>query len=208
MAYLCVVNAENILNKTYELFFSYGIKSVSMDDISRELGISKKTIYTHFENKRALVKSTVDHFTKLEEAAISNIHQNASSALEEMFMITEYVLGFLRHMKPSVTYDLQKYYKTIFETSMKQHFEFIEETIISNLNKGIQEGVYRADINTDIIAKLYIANGRVIIDERSFPSKIYPKPEVFFEFISYHLHGIIEKTSIKQLDKYLKKLQS
>lgn len=199
---------QNILEKCTELFFKYGIKSVSMDDISRELGISKKTLYSHFENKKELVEKTFLHFCNIEEETITAIHEHASDALDEMFKITDYTMGFLRVMKPSLTYDLQKYYKPIFDKIQNNHYKFIEKIIVENLDRGKKEGLYRKKIDSTILAKLFIGNIMVMTDESVFPSKQYIKSVVYYQSIGHHLYGIINKSSLKKLEDYLKKLKS
>jgi len=202
------VKAQNIIDKCIEMFFKYGIKSVSMDDISRELGISKKTVYTHFENKKEIVEKAFIHFTKIEEQTITAIHQQASDALDEMFKITDYTMGFLRIMKPTLTYDLQKYYKPIFDSVQNKHYKFIEKIIAENLDRGKKEGLYRKTIDSTILAKLFIGNIMVMTDEKIFPSSEYLKSVVYYQSIGHHLYGIVNKSSLKKLEDYLKKLKS
>ena len=197
---------ERILNVSTMLFLQFGIKSVSMDDICRELGVSKKTIYTYVSNKKELVHLSFLSFMQMEEEVISEIHKSADNALDEMIKITDYTMKFLHMMKPTLTYDLQKYHKETWHYFENTHFKFIATIIFENLERGVKEGIYRSNIEPDILTKLFLGNIMVIIDEKIFPSRDYLKSNIYHESMSHHLYGIVNKKSIKNLEKYLKKL--
>ncbi len=182
----------------------YGLKSVSMDDISRALGISKKTLYQAVRNKRDLVKEVFQKHIKEEEAAINEIVINSKDAVDEIIGIARYVTGLLREISPTTLYDMQKYYGDIWGMMETLHQGHIYETIKKNLDRGIVEGLYRKNLNADIIAKLYVGKTMLIVDEDVFPLKDYNKEKLYLEYVYYHLHGIASPKGLKLFEKYTK----
>ena len=172
-----------------------------MDDISKKLGISKKTIYTFIENKESLINEVVEKHIAKDQEAIKNILSNSSDAIDEMVNITKHVLVFLRHMTPSLLYDLKKYHPNAWRKIESQHFSFIEDVINKNLIRGQKEGLYRKSIDPQIISKLYVHNSKSITEEDNFPLEKFNRVTLFQEMITYHLYGIISDSSRERLIK-------
>ena len=190
---------ENILNKTFDLVMKYGIKSVSMDDISRSIGISKKTIYQYFENKRALIAEVIDDHIEKDEKDIQEIVANSKNAIHEIIEIARHILSFLKGMSPSMIYDTQKYYPRQWEKVERQHFSFFHDIIKSNIERGQKEGLYNEDVNAEIIAKLYIKQSLAISDESTFSSVEYPRSELYKTLITYHIRGLLTTKGRKKV---------
>ncbi len=184
------------------LFMKYGLKSISMDEICKAAGISKKTIYNQVKNKAELIDLIVEGFMVEEKAFIKEIKASSSTALGEMIQLTEHVIEFLRNLKPTVMYDLQKYYRKTWDKIELDHFSFIKNTIRENIFRGKKEGIYRSEINADIISNLYLMMTRNIIEEDTFPRETYPKVILFENFIDYHLHGILNEEGLKKYKSY------
>jgi len=195
---------EKILASSEKLFMRYGIKSVSMDDIARELGVSKKTIYQSVENKEVLVKEIVVARSEREMKMIDEIFSCCDNALEEILTLARHITKDLRDMSPKVMYDMQKYYRDVFQMIESFHNEFIYKTIKDNLIKGIKEDLYRKDINAEVIARLYVAKNVILVDESEFSLREYHPDELFMQHIKYHIHGVAAPKGIKLLDKYTK----
>ncbi len=195
---------QTLIESATNMFMKYGFKSVSMDDIARLLGISKKTIYDHVENKKDLVGKVVDCMIKDERNAVNTIVKNSDNALQEMTTIAAYVSESLKKMKPKLTFDLKKYHPAIWKKIELQHFKFVEETIKKNLARGIKEGYYREEINPTIVSQLYLNTAKLIIDQDMVESNRIPLSEIYQEFIVYHLNGIVNSKGKKDLKKYLK----
>ncbi len=190
---------EKIFLTTFDLFLRYGVKSVSMDDICRKLGISKKTIYTVIENKKDLIEKIIQlHITRDEEDIIA-ITQNSDTAVDEMCKIGRHVIKFLKEMKPSLIYDLQKYYPTAWNMIQNQHYGFIYRTIKTNIERGQKEGLYISSFDSDIIAKLYVEKTHCIADEENFPSSKFSRPQLFEQLFKYHMRGISSEQGLKLL---------
>ena len=180
-----------ILEKTFELVMKYGIKSVSLDDISRGIGISKKTIYQYFENKKDLVGNVVKNFIEEDEKVITSIVENADTAIEGIHKIAKHVLQMLRKMSPSMIFDTKKYFPEIWDSLEKGHFNFIRQTIAANILRGQEEGLYIKEIDHDIISRLYISLTFALADEKLFPLTQYTRSDLFTNLINYHLRSLL-----------------
>jgi AcrR family transcriptional regulator len=195
-----------ILTKAESLFFKYGIKSISMDDLSRELGISKKTLYQSVENKKELVIQVFQNLIQKEIAAVISIRKDADDAIDEMIEVARYVIPMLRQISPTLIFDIQKYYRDVWllceEFNQQEVFTVIKE----NIERGIKEGIYREEFHSEIIAKLYVGKTNLVIDEDIFPLKEYNKENLFKEHIQYHIRGIATSKGLKLLEKHFKKL--
>lgn len=185
-----------------KLFLKFGVRSVTMDDISKEAGVSKKTIYSMVTNKAQLIEFVVDRYMASETKDILKIKEEASDALDEMIKITEHVIFFLRNFKPSLTYDLKKYYTASWDKVEKIHFNFIRQTIHANIERGKQEGIYRKVVREEIISQLYLQLSYSLVNDELFPIKTFTKVELYENFIDYHMHGILSKTGLEKYKDY------
>lgn len=193
---------KKIVTKSRELFMQYGIKSISMDEVARNLGISKKTLYQHVNNKADLIqKVMVTHITEEKEAMII-IHKNAKDAIDEMMQISQYVSELLQRVNPTVIYDLQKYYAKGWELMESLHFEHTYRSIKENIENGMQQGLYRPNLNADIIAKLYIGRIDLVVDKNLFPVGEYTISQIHKNAMTYHLYGIMTTQGIELFEKY------
>jgi len=195
----------SLIESARELFLKYGVKSVSMDDIARLLGISKKTIYSYVCNKSELVEEAIKAFVQEEEEIVNEITASSHNAIEEITAIAAYVMKSLRKMKPTLIYDLQKYYGKVFRIIKQKHFRQIEYTIKNNIERGIREGFYREDLDAEIQATIYVGLSQMLVDEDTFPSGKYERTYLYKQLIKYHLNGIMNDKGRKELKKYLNK---
>jgi AcrR family transcriptional regulator len=191
---------DHIILRARDLFMRYGIKSVTMDDVSRELGISKKTLYTIVDSKRDLVAKALDAEFSSECAVMKEIKENAPNALEGMIQVSHFLVELFRKMKPSLIYEMNKYHKKLWMSWEKSHKNQIYTHIKENIILGQKEGCYLEDVNPDIIAKLYVTKAYAILDERIFPRSEYSSDLLIQEHIHYHLRGIISEKCRPRLE--------
>lgn len=192
-----------IIEKISELFMRYGIKSVSMDDISRQLGMSKKTLYKLIGSKEDLVRKVIQQHLINEKNDVDEICRHSKNAIHEMLTISRHVSKMLRQTNPSTVYDLQKYYGQSWAEFESLHQEYIYEIIRNNISNGMKEGIYRDNIDPDIVARFYVGKSFILVDERVFPTAKYNKEQLFLEFITYHIHGIASQKGLELLEKHL-----
>lgn len=193
-----------LLVSAMKLFLKYGVKSVSMDDIARMLGISKKTIYNHISNKKGLVKAAVEIFIEQEHKIIKQITENSVNAVDEMVLLARQFLNTVQNMKPTLTYDLKKYHPETWQLIEDTHFRKMQTIITDNLERGKREGYYRPELHSEIIAALYLGLSKLISTDESLKKEDIDIKEYYESMILYHLHGIINEIGKKELTKYLK----
>lgn len=197
--------SKNLLVKAGDLFLKYGIRSVSMDDIARELGISKKTLYQNVENKADLVKRATEEWLKDDLHSCNRIQSEDKNAIDELIELGRHVVDLLKGLNPSLVYDLKKYYPKVWDLHEKHRWEFIEPALRGNMIKGIKQGMFRDDVHVEIIARLYVSKMDLIFGSSVFPAGKYSIPELYIEALKYHIHGIASAKGVKRLEKILSK---
>ncbi|HBF87458.1 MAG TPA: hypothetical protein DDX39_02360 [Bacteroidales bacterium] len=196
-------NRKNILSKVAELFQKYGIKSVTMDDIARELSVSKKTLYNYFTDKNDLVKKFVAEVldNKSHETIFLSEHLNA---IEELIYVNKHVNQMLKDYNPAMFYDLRKYYPETHNEMIKIRRGKIHNAILANLKKGKIEGIYRKEMDEVIIAKLHVSRIDSLIENKYFTINEFTSPQFTKEIFTYHIRGIANEKGIKIFEDLLK----
>ena len=199
---------EKILLGATDLFLNYGFKSVTMDDIANALGVSKKTIYQHFDNKTKLVEATTLNLFDSIACGIDHICSLGKNPIEEIYSIKRFVMEHLKDEKSSPQYQLQKYYPKIFNTLKSKQFEVMQTCVVDNLNKGINQGLYRDSINVEFIARIYFNSMIAIKDKDLFPLKKFSMNMLMSNYLEYHLRGICTPKGLDILNQFITSNQS
>lgn len=189
------------------VFLKYGIKSVNMDDMSRYLGISKKTLYQYIKDKEDLVRKSVAHFCTREDSEIRNICHAGLNAIDESLEIMKWVMNVLQNIHPSVNFDLEKYHPEVARAMKENRHRAVYDCIRLNLKKGQREGYYRKDFNVDVISKLYMARMDLIFDQELFPSEQFGLVDIYRELFKYHIRGIASAEGLEYLKDKLKNIK-
>lgn len=199
--------ALEILEKSAEIFMRYGIKAVTMDDLARELGISKKTIYKYFSDKKELVKQIVLMKTELDKLMCETAQKNSENAIDEMFMMTQFVQEMFGDVHTSVFFDLQKYYSEAWQIMENHKNNYVQKLIETNIVRGIEEGLFRDDIHPEIIAAAYFSSLNTMFDGVTFTSSKYKLTEIFIELIRFQIRGLASEKGLDYLKKKIKTLE-
>lgn len=194
---------EQILEKTESLIMRYGIKSVTMDDLAREMGMSKKTLYQYIPNKTQMVQEIFKKKIEEEKCIMEEAQAQAVDAIDEILTIARWVIKDLREMSPTVIFDLQKYYREIWTMMESYHSKHILRKIRQNIERGIEEGVYRNDISADLISKLYVSKNASVASSELFPPGEYDLEELFKAHMIYHIRGIASPKGLQLFEKHL-----
>ena len=196
---------ERILDKAQELFFRYGVKSVTMDDIARELGISKKTIYQHFEDKNAMVFAGVEHHFECDRTLAEQMQINAPDPIAEVVMASEMMRQTMSGMNPTAIFDIKKYYPQAWDLFSKYKKEFILNLVKKNLRKGVEMGLYRPSVNVEVIARLRLEQIEMGLDPHIFPLGQFNPLETQLELLDHFLRGIVTLEGLNLYEIYLEK---
>jgi len=200
---LNITMKEKILYNATEMFLNIGFKSITMDDIASNAGISKKTIYAHFSNKTELVEAVTLHIFEIVKKGVAIIHAQEQNPIIELFEIKRFVMEHLKDEKSSPQYQLQKYYPKIYNTLKQKQFMLLQELIKENLEKGIAQKLFRENIDIDFTARIYIHGLVGIKDKDIFPLHNYSMDVLSTNHLEYHLRGISTKSGIQELEKQL-----
>jgi AcrR family transcriptional regulator len=195
---------EKILKKAIDLFINFGFKSVTMDDIASEMHISKKTIYSHFNNKTKLVEAATFCVFETISNEINCICELQKNPIEELYEIKKSVMLHLKNEKTSPHYQLCKYYPEINESLKKKQFELMQACVVNNFERGIEMGLYRTNLNEEFVSRIYFLGITGIKDENLFPTKVFTKTKIMDNFLEYHLRGIITKEGLYTLNTIIK----
>lgn len=190
---------EDILHTAGDLFLEFGFKSVTMDHLAQELGVSKKTIYGYFKNKSELVEQVAYFVRDRIHAEIDLVQLKNLDPIEEMIEIKRVVMKRLKNEKASPQFQFRKYYPKIYSKLRASQISKMEECIGKNISRGVEEHYYREDIHKIFIRKIYIAGMLNLKDEDLFKdSKLSPK-ELYEEFLKYHLRSIVDTKGQQRL---------
>lgn len=198
------VKFENLLKKVNNLYTRYGIRSVTMDDVSRELGISKKTLYQYVKDKEDLVdKVMMYEFSGKKHFAEKNGPRNA---IEDLFSLNSMINKIIKETNPSKMYDLRKYHSEVFEKMAKLKRERTMNVMIQNFRKGKSEGLYREDMDDEILAKMYVLRMDRVSHDDVVSISEFTSAKFIYEIFIYHIRGIASKKGIEFLESNLDKI--
>jgi TetR/AcrR family transcriptional regulator, cholesterol catabolism regulator len=199
---------EQMLKQVADLFMQFGVRSLTMDDIARHLGISKKTLYQCFADKAEMVEKTMAAHIDHDTAMVEQIHAGAANAIEEMFLIAQQVGQHLTQIHPSILFDLEKYYPNAYRRFTDYKHKTIRNVIERNMTDGMAQGLYRENLNPQIISGLYVGRIDVFFDRELFPPNETSPAQVYVETIRYHIRGIASEQGIAYLQEKFRNMDN
>jgi TetR/AcrR family transcriptional regulator, cholesterol catabolism regulator len=199
---------ERIQQKAEELFRSYGVRSVTMDEIATQLGISKKTIYQFFADKEEIVAAVFQSMISQHKDCCLKDKESAIDPVHEIFLAYDMVMEMFRHMNASIIYDLMKYHPQVYTKFHEFKTKFLHQMISSNLEKGIAMGLYREDINIDVMTRFRIESAMMPFNSQVFPDNSKNLAAIEGEIFYHFMYGIVNAKGLKLIEKYKKQRQS
>jgi AcrR family transcriptional regulator len=193
---------ERILLRSHDLFMRYGIRSVSMDEVATHLGMSKKTIYQFYSDKDTLVEDVINLEIKRNEQGCRDYKEKSQNALQEVFMAVDMVQELLKVMNPSVLNDLEKYHPKTFKKLNDHKTKFMYATIKDNLERGVKDGLYRQDINVEVLAKYRLVTIFLIFNPEIFTEAKAGLFAILQEITDNFLYGLVTPKGQKLIQKY------
>ena len=193
---------DRILNHAQKLFTRNGIKSVSMDDIAADMAMSKKTLYKWFENKDRIVQAAMARHLEGTQCDCTAMIQTATSAIDELFRMLEWVKQQFSNVHPGIFYDLQKFHPATWQLWQAHKNEFILSQIIENLRRGIAEGLFRADLDLDVIARLRLAQIELQFDPDLYPPREFANERVSVALLEHFMLGVATLKGHKLINQY------
>lgn len=180
----------------------YGIRSITMDEIATQLGISKKTIYQFFTDKDDMVMAVIDQEIQKNETDCLQFQNDADNAVHQIFLALESLEEMLKSTNPLMLYDLEKHHPRAYKKVKEYKYQFLYQMTVDNLQWGMREGVYRSDIQIDIVAKNRIESAFLIFNQDLFPHSRYKVSEVNYELAMFFMHGVVTEKGKELIGKY------
>ncbi|WP_162628206.1 TetR/AcrR family transcriptional regulator [Arcticibacterium luteifluviistationis] len=196
LSFVFVNVKERILQKGEELFFKHGVRSVTMDDIAQSLGVSKKTIYQNFKDKRMFVNAVTQTAMNREVCKERDFLKAASNPIEAIIFARQMMREHLANSGATLIHDLKKYYPSAYKC-YEEHKESFREVMVNNLKEGIEGGYYRADINVEMLAILRSESVDLAFNNDTFPSTQFNLLDVQLAFIDHFVRGIVTEKGLK-----------
>lgn len=195
---------ERIIRGAQSLFLQYGLKSNTMDDIARHIGVSKKTVYKHVSNKEDLLQKVLKfHFTQI-SGALDEISDQSENAIDELLRMDEFMTELGKSQNPTFLYEMQKFYPDSWALVKGWRRDYILKSVVRNLEKGKKDGLFRKELNAELIAMIHLQTIESITDTSVFPIDKYNTEEVMHEYLLYHMHGLVNDKGYDYLKTRIK----
>lgn len=195
---------DRIQLKAHELFNRYGIRSVSMDDIAAQVGMSKKTLYQYVADKEELVAAVFNAIIDGNKGDCCHAQKVSSNALDEVFLAFDRVQEMFANMNPAILFDMEKYHPDTFKRFREYQTGFLYSMIKANLERGVKEGLYREDIDIDTLTRYRIHSVMLAFNPEVFPNNRTHLVHIEQELLEHFLYGLATAKGDKIIDKYKK----
>lgn len=200
--------ARHILEQVRKLYYRYGIKSVTMDDVARHLCISKKTLYEYFTDKEDLVEKVMLLQFDEKDVHFKKIAEMNLNAVEELLQVYRLLNEVYRDYNPSIEYDIRKYYPDLYSKIREIRRKRMYESTLRNLERGKEQGLYRPEIDSVILSKLHVFRIENLQDYDLFSIEEITTFRVFHEIFVYHIHGLLSDKGRKYFRENFEKIKS
>lgn len=193
---------ERILDRSHGLFNRYGIRSVSMDDIAAGLGMSKKTLYQYFADKDELVDACFSGVMEEHRCRCLADKERSENAIHEEFLAYDGMTEMFAEMNPSVLYDLQKYHPGAFRKFHDFKYHFLYKVISDNFRRGIEESLYRPDVDVDTLTRARIETVMLAFNNEVFPTNRTQLVFIQQQLFEHFLYGIVTAKGQQLIQQY------
>ncbi len=195
---------DRIKQKADELYRRYGIKSVTMDEIASQLGVSKKTIYHSYSDKNELVDAVIVDMLNYNRECCQKDRSTAHDAIHEVYLAMEMLANMFENMNPSILFDIERNYPGTYEKFKEHKYNFLFQTVKDNIERGKKEELYRPEINADVVATVRLETMMMPFNEDLFPKSKYGLVFLEQQLIEYYLYGLVSLKGYKLISKYQK----
>lgn len=192
-----------VIHTAWSMFRRFGVRSVSMDDVAREMSMSKKTLYRCFSDKNELIAQTLEHDMTEMEKHVNSIFAEEPNPVKQVIRIAHYIAKYLGEVNHSMIYDLQKYHGDIYHKFEERRRQTFQDKVLRNLEAGISQGFYHTDLNPLTSAQLYLC-----LMNHGTEYLIQSQPDInigklYLQVIKYHLHAITTPKGLEEAKDFL-----
>jgi AcrR family transcriptional regulator len=193
---------ETILEETLGLFQKEGIEAYSEEELRNKLDISQATYNELFRSKEELVRQTVLFDIEKQKNHHKNLLKNAGSAIEEILILLQDGIKNINITSPAYIIDLQQHYGAVWNICLNHLNTYSYHQIYDILNRGVQEGEFRKDINLQLVTKIILEMVGLLLNPQVFPPDRYNLAEVYRSIYLYYIRGICTETGSKKAEGY------
>lgn len=194
-----------IAEESRKLFFKYGVKRVTMDDVAKALSMSKKTLYQYFSDKDELVDIVTKVHLEEEKKEMDEISKCSINSIEELFLVSKCIRKNTNEINPTVLFDLKRFYPESYLNWTKFKDRYISKSIVNNLKRGIEDGYFRKEINLEIMARLRLMEIQLLFDNEVFPRNQFDFGDVQLQMFNHFVFGIVTEKGRQLYSDYLEK---
>lgn len=198
---------ERIVESSIRLFLQRGCKSVTMDDIVEENGISKRTLYEIFEDKNSLLMECLETVYSRTKTITDHIFATSNNVFELIFRTYECQSDSGYHLRLSFLTELKKYYPEVYEQLMAKFSKYHYENTIKFISRGQAEGLIMEQLDISIVSQTLITMSNIVIRDDTYDNVNATKIEILKQTILLYIRGISTERGIKLLDNYLNNKQ-
>lgn len=192
---------QRIIDTAAQMFVKHGVKSITMNDIASETGVSKKTLYEYFANKEELLDKCVDSIWEQSQKEQDEIFSSGGVNFDSIHeMVREYAVR-INSINPNFLMDIKKYHPNIWHNKIKKIDKEAIEFKAKMIKDGIKKGIIRPEINVEIASKLLHEQINMLMNSDVFPSDKYSRSEVFQTIVGVFIRGISTQKSLDELNK-------
>jgi TetR/AcrR family transcriptional regulator, cholesterol catabolism regulator len=194
---------DRIVEEATRQFLHFGIRNVTMDGIASELGISKRTVYENYKDKTALVYQCMENLFRQHEAKTSAVLSTSKNVIEIISVFMQEGMKAMNAINPVFFHDMKRFYPEIWTSFHQKNLDQSYQLIEKLLRKGIEEKLFRENIDLKIVAKLFFEQNNIIMDENIFPRNEFNLPDIFQNLTINFMRGISTTKGIEIIDKMI-----
>lgn len=197
---------DRILKEAGGLFAKFGLRSISMDDIARHLGMSKKTIYQHFSDKDEIVTLSLQRHLGNEKKHLIALKQDSKDSVDFLIKENRFVLKYINQINSAILFELHKYHIKAFKILEEFGRSFLLQILLENLREGVNEGNFKEG-NLEVIARMRLQQCSMPLDDNLFPRSNFKPEEVSFVILDHFISGIATDKGKRLYQRYRTQLE-
>lgn len=183
---------------------SYKPEEFSLSSLARDLNQPVEMLISSFGNEAGLVEEVLDFEQKSLEAIFASFNFSSVNAIDGLLIVSKEISKRFKDIQPSITFDLRKYYPEIRQNFFEKRINFVFEKIRKNIEQGIQQGLYREDLSTELVSRIYISRLIDLHNPDFFPNDEISFNTLFDVMFDTFIRGICNEDGTRYYEKKIK----
>ncbi len=196
---------DRIITEAFELFLKYGVRSVTMDQISGRLGISKRTLYEIFSDKNELIREGLEYFSNIKRKEAKELAEKSDNVIETIYQLARKGEEMKQQINPLFFEDIRKYHPDV-HALLSRESRYRDYSLSHRLlKKGVEGGIFKQGLDTELVNNFFHEVMNIVMNEEVFPKDRYSHEDIFRNIIMPYLVGVSTEKGQKQIRKYFEK---